>query len=122
MTYQDKVNRIVQNVKTFYKKQRPFHIFHGSTNSTRIQSFRRADTIDVSDLDEVLKIDTEKQVMTVEPNVPMDKLVRAARGKGLVPKIVMEFPGITAGGGSRGCSRREQFVSIWRFRPNLQQG
>jgi hypothetical protein len=104
MTHQEKVERIVRDVKDFYKRKKPFRIFHGSTNSTRIQQFRRADTIDASDLDEVLKIDGEKQIVTVEPNVPMDKLARATLRRGLVPKVVMEFPGITSGGGLAGVA------------------
>ena len=38
----------------------------------------------------------------VEPNVPMDLLVHETMAKGLVPRVVMEFPGITVGGGVQG--------------------
>lgn len=40
----------------------------------------------------------------VEPNVPMDRLVEATLKYGLVPPVVMEFPGITVGGGHSGTS------------------
>ncbi len=39
-----------------------------------------------------------------EPNVPMDKLVEATLEHGLIPPVVMEFPGITVGGGYSGTS------------------
>lgn len=40
----------------------------------------------------------------VEPNVAMDRLVEATLEYGLVPPVVMEFPGITVGGGYSGTS------------------
>lgn len=50
-------------------------------------------------LSNVLQVDTESHVALIEPNVPMDRLVEATLIYGLVPPVVMEFPGITAGGG-----------------------
>lgn len=40
--------------------------------------------------------------MLVEPNVPMDCLVESTIIHGLIPPVVMEFPGITVGGGFAG--------------------
>jgi FAD/FMN-containing dehydrogenase len=40
----------------------------------------------------------------MEPNVPMDLLVEETLKYGLVPPVVMEFSGITAGGGYAGTS------------------
>ena len=40
----------------------------------------------------------------MEPNVPMDRLVEATTPYGLVPPVVMKFPGITVGGGFSGTS------------------
>ena len=40
----------------------------------------------------------------VEPNVPMDTLVRETLRYGLLPPVVPEFPGITAGGGFAGTA------------------
>lgn len=97
-----KVARLAEEVKCFYKAGKPFRIFHGSTNSTRILSFKRGETIDVSDLDRVLDIDTAGRTAWVEPNVPMDALVQATLRHGLVPQVVMEFPGLTVGGGVQG--------------------
>lgn len=90
----------------FHESNTPFRIYHGSTNSTR-QSPRRHDNIvDISALNRVLKIDAsgEKKTAFVEPNVPMDKLVARTLEMGLIPPVVMEFPGITAGGGFAGTS------------------
>lgn len=44
--------------------------------------------------------------MTVlaEPNVPMDSLLEACLQHGLLPPVVMEFPGITVGGGFAGTA------------------
>jgi FAD/FMN-containing dehydrogenase len=55
--------------------------------------------VDASQLSHVLKVDTVKKIALVEPNVPMDKLVEATLEYGLIPPVVMEIPGITAGGG-----------------------
>lgn len=49
-----------------------------------------------------MKIDPENKSVLVEPNVPMDKLVRATLKFGLVPPVVTEFPGITVGGAIQG--------------------
>ncbi|SLM33717.1 fad-binding protein [Lasallia pustulata] len=58
--------------------------------------------IDTSHLSHVLNIDTKAQTVLVEPSVPMDRLVEATLEYGLVPPVVMEFPGITVGGGFAG--------------------
>ena len=60
--------------------------------------------LDVSALNRVLKVDVERKVAYVEPNVPMDRLVEATLPYGLVPPVVMEFPGITVGGGFAGTA------------------
>jgi FAD/FMN-containing dehydrogenase len=51
-----------------------------------------------------LKVDKQKMVALVEPNVSMDSLVNATLAHGLLPPVVMEFPGITAGGGFAGTA------------------
>lgn len=77
-------------------------ITHGSTNSTRPRSDLGEGTIDIGGLDRVLEVDEDAQQAVVEPNVPMDRLVDATLEHGLVPPVVMEFPGITVGGGIQG--------------------
>jgi Delta24-sterol reductase len=98
------VAAIAANVRRFYDRKESFRIFHGSTNSTRTSLFRRDKMIDTSGLSHVLKVDKEKRTALVEPNVPMDRLVETTIKYGLVPPVVMEFPGITVGGGYAGTS------------------
>lgn len=100
--HQKRVTELSEQVSQFYVQKKPFKIYHGSTNSTRIQVFKRSEMLDTSDLNHVLKIDVENKTALVEPNVPMDKLVRATLKHGLIPPVVMEFPGITVGGGIQG--------------------
>ncbi|PGH34923.1 hypothetical protein GX50_02274 [[Emmonsia] crescens] len=96
------VERIADSVRQFYQNGEAFRVQHGSTNSTRPRRHNRV--VDISDLSNVLKVDVEKQIALVEPNVPMDRLVEATLPFGLVPPVVMEFPGITAGGGYAGTA------------------
>jgi hypothetical protein len=98
------VAAIAANVRRFYDRKESFRIFHGSTNSTRTSLFRRDKMIDTSGLSHVLKVDKEKRTALVEPNVPMDRLVETTMKYGIVPPVVMEFPGITVGGGYAGTS------------------
>lgn len=60
--------------------------------------------VDISSLNHVLQVDTQANFALVEPNVPMDVLIEATLRHGLVPPVVMEFPGITAGGGFAGTA------------------
>ncbi|ROT42396.1 FAD binding domain-containing protein [Sodiomyces alkalinus F11] len=96
------VRRIADEVKGFHTRGEPFRIFHGSTNSTRPPHGQS--TVDISALSRVLHIDLEARTAIVEPSVPMDRLVDATLPLGLVPPVVMEFPGITVGGGFAGSA------------------
>jgi FAD/FMN-containing dehydrogenase len=60
--------------------------------------------VDISDLSNVLKVDTHTKTALVEPNVAMDALVEVTLRHGLIPPVVMEFPGITVGGGFAGTA------------------
>lgn len=93
-------------MKGFYDRKEKFRIYHGSTNSTRKSALGRdpKTVVDTSRLNHVVKVDTEAQVALVEPNVPMDRLVEETLKYGLVPPVVMEFPGITVGGGYAGTA------------------
>lgn len=98
------VQAITARVKHFAATKKPFRIYHGATNSTRDSQRRPDNTVDTSSLNSVLDVDIKKKTALVEPNVPMDVLVNATLAKGLVPLVVMEFPGITVGGGFSGTS------------------
>lgn len=98
------VATIAEQVKQFHTLQKPFRIYHGSTNSTRRSSRRADNTIDTSHLTHILSVNTESRTALVEPNVPMDALLAAALKHDLLPHVVMEFPGITVGGAFSGTS------------------
>ena len=97
------VDGISATVRCFYERKEKFRIFHGSTNSTR-HAAKGSRTVDTSSLSHVLKVDAQNRTAMVEPNVPMDRLVEETLKYGLVPPVVMEFPGITVGGGYAGTS------------------
>ncbi|EAS28318.3 FAD binding domain-containing protein [Coccidioides immitis RS] len=96
------VDVVSSTIRGLYSRGLPFRIYHGSTNSTRPQSFQPDRIVDISSFTRILKVDAEKKTVLVEPNVPMDKLVAATLPHGLVPPVVMEFPGITVGGAFAG--------------------
>ncbi|KAK0742521.1 hypothetical protein B0T21DRAFT_361560 [Apiosordaria backusii] len=92
-----------KTLTTLYQTRTPYRINHGSTNSTRPRP-SNTQQIDISSLNNVLSVNPHSKTALVEPNVPMDKLVEATLPHGLVPPVVMEFPGITAGGGFAGTA------------------
>lgn len=98
------IDAISTRVRKFYIQKEKFRIFHGSTNSTRQPGAKSKKIVDTSDLSHILKVDVEAQTALVEPNVPMDRLVEETLKHGLIPPVVMEFPGITVGGGYAGTS------------------
>lgn len=97
------VQKISQTVASFFARREPYRVHHGSTNSTRPRK-GHSKAVDISALRHVLAVDRERRVALVEPNVAMDALVEATLPLGLVPRVVMEFPGITAGGGFAGTA------------------
>ena len=98
------VAAIADTIRSLHTTGESFRINHGSTNSTRQSVFERRTTVDISHLKYVLQIDIERRTILVEPNVPMDRLVETTLKYGLIPPVVMEFPGITVGGGYSGTS------------------
>ncbi|KAL2686736.1 hypothetical protein Neosp_004277 [[Neocosmospora] mangrovei] len=104
----DRHDRAVEDIATavrqFFKLGEKYRVFHGSSNSTRPRHGSNQNIVDISMLSNVLTIDVNRQTCILEPNVPMDRLVEATIAYGLVPPVVMEFPGITAGGGFSGTS------------------
>ncbi|KAL5598553.1 hypothetical protein BROUX41_003517 [Berkeleyomyces rouxiae] len=98
------VGSIAATVRQLFDTKEPYRIFHGSTNSTRPARKAGQRSVDISALDRVLSVNRAARTALVEPNVPMDRLVEATLQHGLVPPVVMEFPGITAGGGYAGTA------------------
>jgi hypothetical protein len=80
---------------------KPVKFRHGSTNSTR-EGDDAYTYVDVSDLSHILHVDVDECYVDSEPNVPMDLLVETTLQHGLLPLVVMEFPGITIGGAIEG--------------------
>jgi Delta24-sterol reductase len=101
--HQKAVGKIAATVKQFFDRKESYRIFHGSTNSTRPLA-RDQRAVDISALSHVLSVNKTSRTALVEPNVPMDRLVEHTLKHGLVPPVVMEFPGITAGGGYAGTA------------------
>ena len=93
------VATLASQVARFSASKTQFRIYHGSTLSTRKSSRDRNQIIDVSSLNHVIEFDELQKTVLVEPNVPMDKLLEATMAKGFLPKVVMELPNITVGGG-----------------------
>src|SRR5579859_5357765 len=96
------VQKIQLSVQHFYEHGQKVKIFHGSSNSTRQPAYNPAHVVDTSQLNHVIEVNKTDRYALVEPSVLMYQLVDATLAKGLIPPIVMEFPGITVGGGIQG--------------------
>src|SRR5262249_43369614 len=60
--------------------------------------------IDISRLNRVLEVDSGNRRCVAEPGVTFGELVRTTLRQGLLPTVVPELEGITAGGAVAGCS------------------
>ena len=98
----DAVGKLQKQITQYYSRRVPFRVYHGSTNATRVLTFKRSQMVDTGNLDRVLHIDVTNRTALVEPNVAMDKLLDATLEYGLMPPVVTEFPGITVGGAIQG--------------------
>ncbi|CAK1354641.1 Delta(24)-sterol reductase [Cercospora beticola] len=102
--HREAVQEVSRKVKDFHAAEIPFRIYHGSTNSTRTSPFREGNFVNISKMNSVLGVDPERRLVYAQPNVPMDVLVEHTLQHDLLPPVVMEFPGITVGGGFSGSS------------------
>ncbi|CAM1507890.1 Fc.00g047380.m01.CDS01 [Cosmosporella sp. VM-42] len=118
-THDAVVKTISERVKQFYMRKEPFRLYHGSTNSTRHSVRRVNNTIDTSKLNHVLAVDPTAKTALVEPNVPMDDLLKATLKHNLIPPVMMEFPGITVGGGFSGTSGESSSFRYGAFEVNI---
>ena len=103
-THNKAVREISAKVRQFYDRKEKFRVYHASTNSTRDQGAKGKNTLDTSSLSRVLEVNQDRKTALVEPNVSMDRLIEETLKYGLIPPVVMEFPGITVGGGYAGTS------------------
>lgn len=106
------VKRVQEQVKFFHDNKKHFRVYHGSTSSTRPLSFKKDSIVDTSDMGRLFPVDLESMTVKAEPKVPMDALAAHTLPHGVVPKIVMEFKGITVGGGYSGFSGES---SMYRY-------
>ncbi|KAK4623890.1 Delta(24)-sterol reductase [Fulvia fulva] len=106
------VKRIASQVEKFHNEKKHFRIYHGSTSSTRPMQFTKDAIVDTSDMHRIFPVDKETMTVKAEPNVSMDVLAAHTIAAGYVPKIVMEFKGITCGGGFAGMSGES---SMYRY-------
>jgi len=60
--------------------------------------------LDISDLDEIIRIDADNRVCIAEPGVTFARVVEATVKLGLAPAVVPELKTITIGGAVAGCS------------------
>lgn len=119
------VEKVAASVRAFHDRGEKFRIFHGSTNSTRKSALGRdpSKTVDTSRLNKILyvNVDAKEPYALVQPNVPMDRLVEGTLKYGLVPPVVMEFPGITVGGGYSGTSGESSSFKHGYFNQTLER-
>ncbi|KAB8356481.1 hypothetical protein FH972_024064 [Carpinus fangiana] len=97
------VARIAIQVQAYHVAQTAFRINHGSSNTTRSRGVSES-YITISQLQHILHVSAESNTALVEPNVALDTLIEATLPLQRMPPVVMEFPGITVGGGFSGAS------------------
>ncbi|OTA62449.1 FAD-binding domain-containing protein [Hypoxylon sp. EC38] len=119
--HRQSVRLVSAAVRAYFERGEPYRIWHGSTNSTRPPHQKSgARLVDISGLRDVLSVDAAARTALVEPNVPMDRLVESTLAQGLVPPVVMEFPGITAGGGFAGTAGESSSFKHGYFDENVR--
>ena len=109
------VAKIQEQVKYFYDNKKHFRVYHGSTSSTRALSFTRDQIVDTSAMTRIFPVDKETMTVKCEPKIPMDVLAEHCLKEGVIPKIVMEFKGITVGGGYSGFSAESSMYKYGLF-------
>jgi len=106
MSHEEKVSRIVKQLQAristaplSLKKKAVSHV----VPKPRDKKYSD-ERLDISDFDEILRIDTERQICIAEPGVTFATVVEKTIRFGLVPVIVPELKTITLGGAVAGCS------------------
>lgn len=107
MTHQQKLETIVQRVKHLISLKRPIKISK-SVDSHFVPNPHdrrgRLPKVDLSSLNDIMKIDVGEMTCTAESGVTFENLVRETLKHGLIPCTVPELKGITVGGAVSGCS------------------
>lgn len=112
--------QIAKQIKNYSSsdKDKKLRFYHGDSNSTRTHKINDYRWVDISNLNEVIEVNKESAYVLTEPNVPMDKLVEETLRFGLIPKVVMEFSGITCGGAINGATLESSSFKYGQFNDN----
>ena len=106
MIHEQKVARIVEQLKN-RKSLKPVSLKKKSVSHKVPDPLDKShldEKIDISDLNKIIEIDSEKQVCIAEPGITFVDLVEATLKHNLVPIVVPELKTITIGGAVAGCS------------------
>ncbi len=106
MSHEEKVKRISNQLKE-RKGKTPLSLQKKSVSHQVPKPYDKKDKdkkIDVSDLNEIIKIDVENKTCIAEPGVTFVDLVEETIKHNLVPIVVPELKTITIGGAVAGCS------------------
>lgn len=89
---------------------------NGESNTTRANYYKaQGSSLSLRDFNQVLQIDAEKKSALVEPSITMEQLVKSTLKQQLIPKVVPEFKGITAGGAVMGAALESSSLRHGQF-------
>ncbi|KAJ2898502.1 FAD-binding protein [Zalerion maritima] len=94
--HQDDVRTLSQAIRQFYASRTPFHVHHGPPCDLR-KPTPKTKRVDISHLNRVVHVNPMTRTVLAEPGVIMADLLTASLYHGLMPAVVLEFPGITCG-------------------------
>ncbi len=101
------VAAIAAQIKVLIQEKVPIHFNKGGVSHVVPLPGRKRRSgipIDISNLNQILTIDTTNRTCTAEPGVTFAELIKATLAQGLIPAVVPELEGITIGGAVAGCS------------------
>src|SRR5665647_65447 len=104
--HKEKVSRIANNLKE-RKSTGPLTLKKKTVSHQvpkPLDKKHSDEKLDISGLDEIIQVDTERRICIAEPGVTFTKVVDATIKHGLVPVVVPELKTITIGGAVAGCS------------------
>jgi hypothetical protein len=111
--YREKVDNIIHQIKQAGVLGKKIKIVHGSTNSTRSQLFTSDYyMVYTGNLKNSISCNEADKTITVESGMSNDDIFEYAQSNGLCPRVLAEFPGITAGGAVQGASLES---SSWKY-------
>jgi len=117
MSHQEKIKQIIQQIQQNQSGQRL--VFTKKAVSHQVPKVEKNKNIslkiDVSFLNEIIKIDVKNKTCIAEPNVTFWDLVDETLKHGLVPMVVPELKGITVGGAVAGCSIESMSYKVGGF-------